>query len=88
MPCCDTIIRSNMTRIVSLLLICFVALAACTNTGSTTLGSDGRPLPTVYKIRGNPEKLQFRMLDSVNALRQASGLQVGDHGARTREARR
>ena len=56
MPCCDTIIRSNMTRIVSLLLICFVALAACTSTQPTTIGADGRPLPTVYKIRGNPEK--------------------------------
>lgn len=64
-----------MTRIVTLLFICFAALAACTTTTSTTLGADGRPLPTVYKIRGNPEKLQFRMLDSVNALRQAQGLQ-------------
>ncbi len=64
-----------MTRIVSLLLICLVALTACTDiSGTSTLGSDGRPLPKVYKIRGNPEKLQFRMLDSVNALRQASGL--------------
>lgn len=65
-----------MTRIFSLLVICLVALAACTETsGTSTLGADGRPLPKVYKIRGNPEKLQFRMLDSVNALRQASGLQ-------------
>ncbi|UWR03114.1 CAP domain-containing protein [Ruegeria conchae] len=64
-----------MTRILSLLAICLVALAACTDSGTTTLGTDGRPLPSVYKIRGNPEKLQFRMLDSVNALRQASGLQ-------------
>ncbi|MGV6804511.1 MAG: CAP domain-containing protein [Ruegeria sp.] len=65
-----------MTRILSLLLICFVALAACTDTsGTSTLAADGRPLPKVYKIRGNPEKLQFRMLDSVNALRQAQGLQ-------------
>ena len=65
-----------MTRIVSFLLISFLALAACTDTsGTTALGADGRPLPTVYKIRGNPEKLQYRMLDSVNALRQSSGLQ-------------
>ncbi|SHE95388.1 Cysteine-rich secretory protein family protein [Ruegeria intermedia] len=65
-----------MTRIFSLLVICLVALAACTETsGTSALGADGRPLPKVYKIRGNPEKLQFRMLDSVNALRQASGLQ-------------
>ncbi len=64
-----------MTRIFSFLLICLVALAACTDTSTTALGADGRPLPSVYKIRGNPEKLQFRMLDSVNALRQAQGLQ-------------
>ena len=65
-----------MTRIISLLVICFVALAACTDySGTSTLGADGQPLPKAYKIRGNPEKLQFRMLDSVNALRQASGLQ-------------
>ncbi len=66
-----------MTRFISLLLICFVALAACTDSYSTTaIGTDGNPLPKVYKIRGNPQKLQFRMLDSVNALRQASGLQA------------
>ncbi len=65
-----------MTRIISLLFACFVALSACTPGGTPTYGSDGRPLPTVYKIRGNPEKLQFRMLDSVNALRQAQGLQA------------
>ncbi|KIC47483.1 MAG: CAP domain-containing protein [Ruegeria sp.] len=64
-----------MTRILSFLVICLVALAACTDSGTTAIGADGRPLPTVYKIRGNPEKLQFRMLDSVNALRQAQGLQ-------------
>jgi len=64
-----------MTRIISLLLVCLFALAACTDSVGTTYGADGQPLPTVYKIRGNPEKLQFRMLDSVNALRQAQGLQ-------------
>ncbi|WP_109311327.1 CAP domain-containing protein [Ruegeria sp. AU67] len=64
-----------MTRIITLLFLCFVALVACTPSSTPTYGSDGRPLPSVYKIRGNPEKLQFRMLDSVNALRQAQGLQ-------------
>ncbi|TMV07059.1 CAP domain-containing protein [Ruegeria sediminis] len=64
-----------MARIISLLLICFVALAACTSPNTQRLAADGRPLPQVYKIRGNPEKIQYRMLDSVNALRQASGLQ-------------
>ena len=64
-----------MTRLLSLLTICFVALVACTDSGSTAFDADGRPLPSAYKIRGNPEKLQYRMLDSINALRQASGLQ-------------
>ncbi|MDX1743266.1 MAG: CAP domain-containing protein [Ruegeria sp.] len=64
-----------MTRIVSFLFACVVALAACTPTSTPTYGSDGRPLPTVYRIGNNTEKLQFRMLDSVNALRQAQGLQ-------------
>ncbi|MCU9840505.1 CAP domain-containing protein [Ruegeria sp. WL0004] len=63
-----------MARLISLLVICFLGLAACTDTGPAQLGSDGRPLPKAYKIRGNPATLQFRMLDSVNALRQASGL--------------
>ncbi|WP_254442627.1 CAP domain-containing protein [Ruegeria arenilitoris] len=64
-----------MTRILIFLSICLVALTACDTSRTTAIGADGRPLPTVYKIRGNPEKLQFRMLDSVNALRQAQGLQ-------------
>ncbi|MDA0962544.1 MAG: CAP domain-containing protein [Proteobacteria bacterium] len=41
---------------------------------SGQLGADGQPLPKLYRIRpGDADKLQFRMLDSVNALRQASG---------------
>ncbi|MFC3613546.1 CAP domain-containing protein [Lutimaribacter marinistellae] len=64
-----------MIRAISLLLLGFLALAACTPTPSSPrLGADGKPLPQVYRISGNPEKIQFRMLDSVNALRQASGL--------------
>lgn len=66
-----------MTRLISLLLAGLLALAACTDTGGPgQLGSDGKPLPKVYRIRGDASKLQFRMLDSVNALRQASGLGV------------
>lgn len=38
------------------------------------MGTDGRPLPTVYRIKPNQSaKVQFRMLDSVNSLRQAAG---------------
>ncbi|WP_371810268.1 CAP domain-containing protein [Ruegeria sp. HKCCD8929] len=79
--------RLIMARILSLLLICFVGLAACTVPNNTqTLGADGKPLPTPYKIRGNSDKLQFRMLDSVNALRQASGLQPVQLDARLNAA--
>ncbi|WP_425046889.1 CAP domain-containing protein [Primorskyibacter sp. S87] len=64
-----------MTRIFSLLIAAFVALSACTPQ-TTTLGSDGKPLPTPYKIRkSDTSKIQFRMLDSVNSLRSASGAQ-------------
>src|SRR6056297_1234749 len=68
-----------MLRFASLLLIALLGLSACTPTNvatsSTAIGTDGQPLPTVYRIRaGDTSKLQFRMLDAVNALRTASGL--------------
>ncbi|MDJ1009580.1 MAG: CAP domain-containing protein [Paracoccaceae bacterium] len=48
-------------------------LAACA-TPTPRLGPDGLPLPQVYRISDRMEsEIQFRMLDSVNALRQASG---------------
>ena len=64
-------------RVFSALLVAGVLLSACTATTQTSqqLGTDGKPLPKVYRIRGGDAgKLQFRMLDSVNALRQASGV--------------
>ncbi len=64
-----------MIRIFSLLLAGVVMLAACEPVNqSTALGADGKPLPRVYKIRGSDtNKIEFRMLDSVNALREAAG---------------
>ena len=51
------------------------ALAGCATTPPPTLGPDGKPLPRAYKIpAGSTGKLQFRMLDSVNSLRQAAAL--------------
>ena len=52
-----------------------LALTACaTAPAPPTLGPDGRPLPRVYRIGpGETARIQFRMLDAVNALRQASG---------------
>lgn len=38
------------------------------------MGPDGKPLPKVYRISNSEaSKIQFRMLDSINSLRQAAG---------------
>jgi len=48
-------------------------LASC-GSPAPTVGPDGKPLPQIYRIAGGQSgKIQFRVLDSVNALRQASG---------------
>lgn len=62
-----------MLRLVSLLLISLLTLSACAAPpidGSSSSGSSTK----VYRIRsGETAKLQYRMLDSVNSLRSASG---------------
>ncbi|MEM6482250.1 MAG: CAP domain-containing protein [Pseudomonadota bacterium] len=64
-----------MFRSISLLAIALVALTACAPP-PPAIGPDGQPLPTVYRIRaGDAAQIQFRMLDSVNSLRQAAGAQ-------------
>ncbi len=51
-----------------------VGLSACTQVPADRIGPDGLPLPTLYRIRpGQEAEIQFRMLDSVNALRSAQG---------------
>lgn len=51
------------------------ALAACSPTAKTQTGTDGKPLPQVYRINAEAEaKIPFRLLDSVNSLRGAKGL--------------
>lgn len=63
-----------MLRFVGLLFSAALAVSACT-VSEPPLGTDGKPLPRVYRIRsGDEAKIQFRMLDSVNSLRQAAGL--------------
>jgi uncharacterized protein YkwD len=55
-------------------MLLLAALAACAP-APPRLGPDGLPLPEVYRIgRGDANEIQFRMLDSVNALRQAAGV--------------
>jgi len=62
-----------MLRIFSVLLALSLAIAACAPS-APQIGTDGKPLPKAYRIsRSDTGKIQFRMLDSVNALRQAGG---------------
>jgi uncharacterized protein YkwD len=57
-----------------LLVLSALSLAACTTAADIRLGADGKPLPQVYRIApGQEGVIQFRMLDSVNALRRAQG---------------
>ena len=58
----------------TLAIILLTFLAACA-TPPPPLGPDGRPLPQVYKISASDApRIQFRMLDGVNALRAAAGV--------------
>lgn len=62
-------------RIFSVLLVALMTVAACGAPPAPSTGSDGRAAPKLYRIRANDTaKLQFRMLDSVNALRAAQGI--------------
>lgn len=62
-----------MFRLLSILLAFALVLTACAP-AAPRLGPDGKPLPKPYRISiGDSGKIQFRMLDSVNALRQAGG---------------
>ncbi len=65
-----------MKRLFILAFTALFALSACeTGTSGPRTGPDGKPLPKVYRIsNANKAKIQYRMLDSVNALRQAAGL--------------
>lgn len=62
-----------MTRLLLILITTLFTLSACTPVGPS-VGPDGRPLPKVYRIKSSDTaKIQFRMLDSVNALRASAG---------------
>lgn len=69
----QTVKGAVMLRRSFLLGLVGAGLAACTPQLST-IGPDGLPLPQVYRIGpGDADNIQFRMLDSLNALRQAAG---------------
>jgi len=62
-----------MKRALGMILALGLGLAACSS-GTTALGPDGRPVPTAYRISAlQKNKITYRMLDSVNELRAASG---------------
>lgn len=53
-----------------------LAFSACTTAGPT-IGPDGKPIPRLYRISAaESSKIQYRALDTINALRQASGAQA------------
>ncbi len=63
-----------MKRYFFIFPIIALLLTACESTQPPQLGPDGKPLPQVYRITArDSNKVVFRMLDSVNALRQAAG---------------
>ncbi len=63
-----------MSRLLILLFSAMLALTACGDATAPKTDSNGKPLPRLYRItKAQTAKVQFRMLDSVNALRQASG---------------
>lgn len=53
----------------------FLAVSACAPPlAEVALGPDGQPLPVIYRIDpADTSRIQFRVLDSVNALRAAAG---------------
>lgn len=77
-----------MIRLITIFFALAMTLVACTTAGSQqTLGTDGKPLPKVYRIsNSDADKLPFRMLDSINALRGASGQPAVELDARLNAA--
>lgn len=64
-----------MHRRAALALLSAAALAACAPAPVLQLGTDGKPLGRVYRIEpGQEAEIQYRVLDSVNKLRQTGGV--------------
>jgi uncharacterized protein YkwD len=62
-----------MNRRVFLLAGVGLTLAACGTTSAPQVGTDGKPLPRVYRISDGRE-VSFRFLDAMNTLRAAKAL--------------
>ncbi|WP_458792562.1 divisome-associated lipoprotein DalA [Yoonia sp. MH D7] len=64
-----------MLRRQMLIGLSLAVLSACSSGSAARIGPDGLPLPQIYQISaGDTADIQFRMLDSVNTLRQAANL--------------
>lgn len=64
-----------MFRFSGLILVAGLALAGCVGQ-APQLGPDGQPLPKLYEIKPKDEsRVTYSLVDSVNALRQASNAQ-------------
>ena len=71
-----------MSNIKWFLVFSLLWLSGCNALGTPVMGPDGKPLPKVYKLkRQNSAEVKFRMLDAVNALRIAKGVQVLEFSA-------
>ena len=56
-------------------ILVLVCVTACGGVPEEQLAADGKPLPKLYDLGSvDTATLQFRMLDSVNALRDSVGL--------------
>ncbi len=63
-----------MKRLFLIFPIIALLITACAEPQPPRLGPDGQPLPQLYRISArDTNKIQFRILDSLNALRQAAG---------------
>jgi len=66
-----------MIRRVLCVFSTLLAMSACTVSTAPQLAPDGLPLPQLYRIGSNDTaRIQYRILDSINSLRGAAGLQT------------
>jgi len=64
-----------MIRLFSGMLVSLMLLSACEP--ETKLAADGKPAPKVFRIGvAQQSKIQFRTLDTINAFRNAKGVQL------------
>lgn len=66
-----------MKQLSGLAAVSLLVLAGCVGTPpDVRMAPDGKPLPTLYKIKPADEgRITYSMIDSINALRQAAGAQ-------------